>query len=98
MYICTHTHAHTHTHTHTHTRVRQWGGWKQVSYGRVCFHQVIQSTRGTSQEGSLSDLGVLTSLVDVPEDNRFNLSCPHSIVMLILIQYVDNSGITYKDA
>jgi hypothetical protein len=43
-----------------------------------------------------ADLDVLSSLVDVPEGNRVYPSCPHSIVMLIVVQYVDNSGIHYN--
>jgi hypothetical protein len=46
-----------------------------------------------------ADLDVLSSLVDVPEGNRVDRvypSCPHSIAMLIVVQYVDNSGIRYN--
>jgi len=50
-----------------------------------------------SQLKALSaDLDVLTSLVDVPGGARVYPSCPHSIAMLILVQYVDNSGIRYN--
>ena len=42
------------------------------------------------------DLDILSSLVDVPEGNRVYPSCPHSIAILLLIQYVDNSGIRYN--
>ena len=50
-----------------------------------------------SQLKALSaDLDVLSSLVDVPEGARVYPSCPHSIAMLILVQYVDNSGIRYN--
>jgi hypothetical protein len=44
-----------------------------------------------------ADLDVFSSFVDVPEGNRVYPSCPgpHSISMLIVVQYVDNSGIRY---
>lgn len=43
-----------------------------------------------SQLKALSaDLDVLSSLVDVPEGARVYPSCPHSIAMLILVQYVN---------
>jgi len=49
-----------------------------------------------SQLKALSaDLDVLSSLVDVPEGARVYPSCSHSIVILIYVQYVDNSGIRY---
>jgi hypothetical protein len=40
------------------------------------------------------DLEILSSLVDVPEDSRVCPSC--SIAILILIQYVQNSGIRHN--
>jgi hypothetical protein len=43
-----------------------------------------------------ADLDVLSSLVDVPEGDRVYPSCPHSIVMIIVVQYVDNSGIRHN--
>ncbi len=43
-----------------------------------------------------ADLDVLSSLVDVLEGNRIYPSCPQSIVMLIVVQYVDNSCIHYN--
>jgi hypothetical protein len=43
-----------------------------------------------------TDLDVLSSLVDVPEGNRIYPSCPQSIALLIVVQYVDNSGIHYN--
>ncbi len=43
-----------------------------------------------------ADLDVLSSLADAPEGNRVYPSCPHSIGMLIVVQYVDNSGIRYN--
>ncbi len=43
-----------------------------------------------------ADLDVLSSLVDVPEGARVYPCCPHCITMLILVQYVDNSGIRYN--
>ena len=49
-----------------------------------------------SQLKALSaDLDVLSSLVDVPEGAWVYPSCSHSIAMLILVLYVDNSGIRY---
>jgi hypothetical protein len=43
-----------------------------------------------------ADLNVLSSLVDVPEGDRVYPSCPHSIAMLMVVQYVDNSCISYN--
>ena len=43
-----------------------------------------------------ADLDVLSSLVDVPEGNRVYPSCPHSIMILIVVHYVDNNGILYN--
>ena len=43
-----------------------------------------------------SDLDALSNLVDVPEGNRVYASCPHSIAVMIVVQYVDNSGIRYN--
>ncbi len=43
-----------------------------------------------------ADLDVLSSLVDVPEDDRVYPDSPHSIAILIVVQYVDNSGVRYS--
>jgi hypothetical protein len=43
-----------------------------------------------------SDLDALSSLCDVPEGNRVYPSCPHSVAVMIVVQYVDNSGIRYN--
>ncbi len=43
-----------------------------------------------------SDLDVLSRFVDVPEGNRVYPSCPHSIMILIVVHYVDNNGILYN--
>jgi hypothetical protein len=43
-----------------------------------------------------ADIDILSSFVDVPEGNRDYPSCPHSITIRIVIQYVDNSGIRYN--
>ncbi len=59
----------------------------------MCLHHAWNIKGTDSQLKALSaDLDVLSSLVDVPEGGRVYPSCPHSIAMLILVQYVDNSG------
>ena len=56
----------------------------------MCLHHAWNIKGKDSQLKALSaDLDVLSSLVDVPEGARVYPSCPHSIAMLILVQYVN---------
>jgi hypothetical protein len=70
-------------------------GLQRLRTDECVFIQYVCNIKGKDSDlkARPADLDVLSSLVDVPEGNQVYPNCPHSIAMLIVVQYVDNNGI-----